>query len=805
MTVLLSPVGGVAGQFFDNNGNPLTGGKLYTYVAGTTTPQATYTTSAGSTAHANPIVLDSAGRVPSGEIWITASQVYKFALYTSANVLIGTYDNITGINGTGIATDAAAVSYTPAGTGAVVTTVQSKFRETVSVFDFMTAAQISGVKANTAGVDVTAAIQAAINTDKQVFFPAGTYTVTSPIFVSGNYFNVYGVEGKTMLEGTGFISTTTSIDLSYPTTTYIGPMSGSCFYYTTQIMYSQMTGMSFSGFKFANAFLEPHNTPQFTRCYAQYCNAFVFCYQGSQNNQYDSMRMAAGGPVHISSATCYPTGSPWAGEDNAMTDGFKFINSQGSLNTGEANTYFDNWFRDSILRPTVGSTVVDATDYIYPFSASDVVSKASGWALAYVPFRNQKTMFNPTIRDIDIRYGQSYGTACFNGRIIGGEITGYTYEDQTGTPSYQFAIGSVVSLTVNHVSATVSGQPQVPFIRFTGKGYSPGYSEQDNTCVVYINCDVYPPIFQSTGAATTLSFHQTLNRKTANSDSYIAQATGTREYGAIDSRSDGGMQIDFTPIYGLSVSDNRNQVSWNLGLPLPFYDSTNGYWHRWVALQTGYGDCTGLFQMSVNNLTTGETDYGEYYVQLGNTYTLTTSSIISNGSTTIVVTSAPPRNFSRFSQFTVGSTTVTANSFNETTNTITLEGPVSGLASPIAAAATMTKTYFIVPVKPFVRGWAALQFGGFPYSNSADLCLGSVVTTYGTAPTASDQSIYVSGVFTQMKCPNITVSTTVPTTGKWVAGAQIWNSTPAAGGVPGWVCVTAGTPGTWKAMAALAA
>lgn len=32
-----------------------------------------------------------------------------------------------------------------------------------------------------------------------------------------------------------------------------------------------------------------------------------------------------------------------------------------------------------------------------------------------------------------------------------------------------------------------------------------------------------------------------------------------------------------------------------------------------------------------------------------------------------------------------------------------------------------------------------------------------------------------------------------------------WNSAPAAGGVPGWVCVTAGTPGTWKAMAALAA
>lgn len=95
-TVYLSPVGGVAAQFFDNNGVPLAGGKLYTYEAGTTTPQATYTTSSGNVARTNPIILDSAGRVPSGgEIWVT-SQPYKFILTTSTDVLVATYDNITG-------------------------------------------------------------------------------------------------------------------------------------------------------------------------------------------------------------------------------------------------------------------------------------------------------------------------------------------------------------------------------------------------------------------------------------------------------------------------------------------------------------------------------------------------------------------------------------------------------------------------------------------------------------------------------------------------------------------------------------
>ena len=96
MTVSLSPVGGAASQFFDNNGNVLTGGKLYTYAAGTTTPQATYTTVSGSTAHSNPIILDAAGRVPGGEIWL-AVQRYKFVLKTSTDVLIATYDNISGI------------------------------------------------------------------------------------------------------------------------------------------------------------------------------------------------------------------------------------------------------------------------------------------------------------------------------------------------------------------------------------------------------------------------------------------------------------------------------------------------------------------------------------------------------------------------------------------------------------------------------------------------------------------------------------------------------------------------------------
>jgi hypothetical protein len=96
MAVFLSPIGGAGWQFFNNDGTVLSGGLIYTYLAGTTTPQVSYTTSAGNIAHSNPIVLNSAGRVPTGEIWLTPTQ-YKFAIYTATNTLIATYDNISGI------------------------------------------------------------------------------------------------------------------------------------------------------------------------------------------------------------------------------------------------------------------------------------------------------------------------------------------------------------------------------------------------------------------------------------------------------------------------------------------------------------------------------------------------------------------------------------------------------------------------------------------------------------------------------------------------------------------------------------
>lgn len=96
MTFYFSPVLNEAQ--FDANGDPLAGGLIYAYLAGSTTPVTVYKTSTG-TAHSQPIVLDSSGNYPTGtQLWLDGGKTYKFVVQTSAAVTLRTIDNITPIN-----------------------------------------------------------------------------------------------------------------------------------------------------------------------------------------------------------------------------------------------------------------------------------------------------------------------------------------------------------------------------------------------------------------------------------------------------------------------------------------------------------------------------------------------------------------------------------------------------------------------------------------------------------------------------------------------------------------------------------
>jgi len=76
---------------WDSNGNPLAGGKLYSYLAGTSTPVSTSTDESGATPNTNPVILDASGRA---DVWLSSSTSYKFALYDSDDNLIWTVDDV---------------------------------------------------------------------------------------------------------------------------------------------------------------------------------------------------------------------------------------------------------------------------------------------------------------------------------------------------------------------------------------------------------------------------------------------------------------------------------------------------------------------------------------------------------------------------------------------------------------------------------------------------------------------------------------------------------------------------------------
>jgi hypothetical protein len=151
------------------------GGKVYTYAAGTTTPQATYTTAAGTVANANPVILDSAGRAA---IYLDPALSYKFVITDANDVALpdGTVDNWSALS-------SGDVSFLQSGTGAVRRTVQAELRDQpmTSLANFASAGTI-GV--GNAAAD-TAALNAAIayandnysvsNYKRQILLPPGNY------------------------------------------------------------------------------------------------------------------------------------------------------------------------------------------------------------------------------------------------------------------------------------------------------------------------------------------------------------------------------------------------------------------------------------------------------------------------------------------------------------------------------------------------------------------------------------------------------------------------------------------------------
>ena len=192
-------------QFIDSNGNPLASGKVYYYIPSTTTFKNTYQDDAGTVLNTNPIQLDANGQciaygtgsyrqqvydVNNNLIWdqqvdAPASQSDLAAFEASIE---NNSDNTQGDNLVGF------LQSNPSGalSNAVGKTVNQKFQEMISVFDFLTSAQIADVISGNSTIDVTAGIQnalAALPTDGggnklgELLFPPGVYKCSGQLTI----------------------------------------------------------------------------------------------------------------------------------------------------------------------------------------------------------------------------------------------------------------------------------------------------------------------------------------------------------------------------------------------------------------------------------------------------------------------------------------------------------------------------------------------------------------------------------------------------------------------------------------------
>jgi len=741
MPVTLSPLAGAGQQFFDNNGNPLSGGKLWSYQAGTTTPQTTYTTNAGNVAHTNPIILDSAGRIPSGgEIWLTVGQSYKFVLTTSADVVIATWDHIVGINDGGFSdytpavtsllapgplttksaldqiTDASngssVVGFLQSQTGSVATTVRSKLRETVSVFDFMTAAQIADVRANTALLDLTTTIQIALNTGKSLFFPEGSYLITAGLLFTVDYQAVFGVGYKSrIICNTG--SSNNGVNM------IVGTSRVGC---VVEKLYFQNSGYG--------RIVPPPGVFTGMGCGVIFMNCTGCAVR-------DSWFYKCGGPGQGVAAIYFSSSQQCTASGNTITESLNGVNSDNwYYNVNSAARSRDNTIINNTIFSTYGFGIVvdifDTNAFGQEIGDSIVGNVLYNNRYGISVLGQKVTVVGNTI---DMNNYSLSGTGWDGIMITGADITvsGNTISNAyrngvmiyannlagTGVPGYP--VGGLAARNISVSNNIIKWDAGIPSGDING------------------SCGVKVVNGSSTNAASRIAIEGNIISAARNNGVFIdgsaATVNNVRVIGnTINACLDSGIEVDGVYDSGLLIDSNSSSGNTNCGIEVTSSPKAR----------------------ITNNSVVNNTTHGIY---------------LSGSTRTAIALNAAQDNGSS-----------TANTYDGI--------HITGLSTSSVVFGNCS--------------------GNFTSSNQRyginidDLNGGGcnvIGNQYTSNATANFNEVFNFGNSRYLETePGSKVSrrSAAPTTGQWVRGDIVYSTTPTAGGFIGWVCVTSGTPGTWK-------
>jgi hypothetical protein len=207
-------------QYEKTDGNPANGYYLKFYLGGTTTPTVMATDATGATQIAkcklNEMGFPISNASDETSIFIphvnSSFSSFRYVIYLNsadadANNLasaIVNFPSITNVFDVNIIQDisdridalsASDISTQSRFTGATQRTQQRRNNDTVSAFDFLTTAQADAVEAGTSTEDLSIQVQRAVNTQKAVYLPGGTWK-----------FNL-DINNKTIIHGDGSTKT----------------------------------------------------------------------------------------------------------------------------------------------------------------------------------------------------------------------------------------------------------------------------------------------------------------------------------------------------------------------------------------------------------------------------------------------------------------------------------------------------------------------------------------------------------------------------------------------------------------------
>lgn len=738
-------------QFFDANGNPLAGGKLYTYAAGTTTPLATYTDSSASTPNANPIILDIRGEA---NVWL-ASSSYKFKLTTSANVEIWTIDNIDSLSSLSAASGSALVGFFQIGTGAVTRTVQSKLRDVISVKDF--GAVGDGV------TDDTAAIQKVIDslsaTGGNIYFPKGSYLITSTLKILNSNISLYGDGATSKLVTASAITV-----LAVSNTSNLAPD------------YTKSTFLR--GIQVKNlAFVGASNTAT-----GLYVNGVV---NGLFDNLYFSSLDKCVFQKHADNCIFNRLTTPSI--EDATIDSNYIIYSDGTVRSN------DNIYRNITMRALQSGIYLDA----------DSVGNHDG----------------VNIHDnIIFRCNAGFGIYVYKGRwgtiannkvfITSGTASIYLYE-----PIHMNVTGNLIAWpgyyrsTITHGIYATSGAGSLltapgdliisnnQVIQPSGHGI---FVENIHGVVISDNAIGSPsdPQYFS-GSPTNLYGYNGINLKQVGK--YLV--VGNNVYTALS-----GVLGGFRPVTWLySASADANCRDGFIGSndfdngrvfiadpELPTAPKTQPQSRLVRAIRSTFSPyvTTGYSNLTANVATLTTTAIASGY-PVESPATATALNIAFPAVTTTASVVERGGNSSNIGEYVKASCWIKTTSATPKLVTVYIQ-PNGGIKNSTEVVVNNDWQYVeLVTVSTVSAGFSRLGFGSYVAQDAFEIQVAEAQTNNTILPVYPVQKV--------------AYDTAIPTAGYWTQGDIIWNTAPSAGGAPGWMCVTSGIPGTWKAMANLAA